>query len=125
MTERRFDDNTLALLDREREIRIETALPDDSVRHTTIWVVVDEGEVFVRSWRGERARWFQAAVDRPDDVAVLLAGRRLEARALSATDDESVARCSSALERKYAGDPSTRSMVREEILNTTLRLEPR
>lgn len=125
MAEARFDDDTLALLDSEREIRIETALPDDSVRQTTIWVVVDEGQVFVRSWRGERARWFQAAVDRPGDVAILLAGHRLEARAVSATDDESVARCSSALERKYAGDPSTRSMVREEILNTTLRLEPR
>jgi hypothetical protein len=29
------------------------------------------------------------------------------------------------LERKYEGDPATRSMVRDEILITTLRLDPR
>ena len=125
MTDSRFDQATLELLDREREIRIETALPDDSRQRTTIWVVVDGGDAFVRSWRGERARWFQAAIDRPEDVAVLVGGRRIDARAVPATNDESVARCSSALERKYAGDPGTRWMVREEILNTTLRLEPR
>lgn len=125
MTEPRFDQATLELLDREREIRIETAQPDGSRQTTTIWAVVDGGEAFVRSWRGERARWFQAALDKPDEVAVLVGGRRIEARATPATDDESVARCSSALERKYAGDPSTSSMVREEILNTTLRLGPR
>lgn len=125
MTNTRFDEATLEVLDREREIRIETALPDEGRQRTTIWAVVDGGEVFVRSWRGDRARWFQAALDRPEDIAVLVGGRRLEVRAIPATDDESVARCSSALERKYAGDPATRSMVREEILNTTLRLEPR
>ena len=125
MTVSRIDEATLELLDREREIRIETALPDESRQRTTIWAVVDGGEVFVRSWRGDRARWFQAALDRPEDVAVLVGGHRIEVRAIPATDDESVARCSSALERKYAGDPGTRSMVREEILNTTLRLEPR
>lgn len=125
MTDRRFDQATLELLDREREIRIETVLPDGRTQRTTIWVVVDRGEVFVRSWRGARAHWFQAAVDKPDELVVLVAGQRLEVRAIPATDDDSVARCSSGLERKYAGDPSTRFMVREEILNTTLRLEPR
>jgi hypothetical protein len=36
-----------------------------------------------------------------------------------------VARTSAGLERKYAGDPATPSMVRDEILDTTLRLEAR
>jgi hypothetical protein len=36
-----------------------------------------------------------------------------------------VRRASEALERKYAGDPATPSMVRHEILDTTLRLEHR
>jgi hypothetical protein len=122
---RRFTDDVIELLDTEREIRIETIQPDDQAQRTTIWVVVDEGEAFVRSWRGERARWFQAALARPADAVVLVGGRRLEVRAVPATDDASVARCSSALERKYAGDQSTSSMLREEILGTTLRLEPR
>jgi hypothetical protein len=42
-----------------------------------------------------------------------------------ATDADSVARVSAALERKYDGDPAAKSMVRDEILDTTLRLDPR
>ena len=121
----RFDPATLALLEQEREITIETLRPDGVAQRTIIWVVTDEDKAFVRSWRGDRARWYQAAVDRPEDVVVLVGDRRLDVRAVPATDDGSIARCSSALERKYAGDPATKSMVREEILGTTVRLEPR
>jgi len=120
-----FDSATLALLDRAREVDIVTRRPDDSPQQTTIWVVVDGEEAFIRSWRGARARWFQAALDRPDDVELVVDGLRLRVRPQLATDDLSVARCSSALERKYAGDPATDSMVSEEILETTLRLDPR
>ncbi len=121
----RFDQPTLELLEHAREVDIETIRPDDRRRRTTIWAVVDEGDVFARSWRGDRAHWFQAALDRPDEVALLADGRRLPVRAVPATDDRSVARCSSGFERKYAGDPATPAMVRAEILGTTLRLEPR
>jgi hypothetical protein len=51
--------------------------------------------------------------------------RRIPATAAHATDPDSVRRASAALERKYAGDPATPSMVRHEILDTTLRMEPR
>jgi hypothetical protein len=122
---RSFDAQTLALLDDEREVRIETVQPDDGRQSTIIWVVVDGGDAFIRSWRGERARWFQAALDRPHEVSLEVAGRSLAIRVVPATDDLSIARCSSALERKYAGEAETPDMVREEILGTTLRLEPR
>jgi hypothetical protein len=125
VTGQRFDDATLALLDSTREVTIETTRPDDSRARTIIWVVVDDGDTYVRSWRGDRAHWYRAALDRPAEVALLVDGRRIEARAVPAIDDGSIARCSSALERKYAGEAETPSMVREEILATTLRLEPR
>jgi hypothetical protein len=121
----RFDRETLELLDREREVKIETVRPDGRRRATIVWVVVDQDEAFIRSWKGDRAYWFRAATDRPDEVALTSGDQRIEARAVLALDAESVARCSSALERKYAGDPDVPSMVRPEILNTTLRLEPR
>ncbi|CAN5571912.1 DUF2255 family protein [soil metagenome] len=124
MTDHRFDADVLKLLEAEREVDIETTLPDDRAQRTTIWVVISDGDVFVRSWRGARARWYQAAVDRPAEVALWVAGRRLLVVAILATDGESVARCSAALAEKYAGDPSTPSMVRPEILGTTMRLEP-
>jgi hypothetical protein len=120
----RFEADVLELLDREREVDVETVGPDGRPQRTTIWVVV-EGDVFVRSWRGERGRWYRAAVARPAEVALVAAGRRIPVHAVPAADAESVSRCSAALERKYAGDPSTPAMVAEEVLATTLRLEPR
>lgn len=51
-----FDAATLKLLDATREVRIETTLPDGSTQRTIIWVVVEDGGVFARSWRGERGK---------------------------------------------------------------------
>jgi hypothetical protein len=122
---RACDTDTLELLAREREVRIVTTRPDDSTVTTIIWVVVDADGTFVRSWRGERAHWYQAAVDRPTEVELIVRRRRIPVRVVLATDDGSVARCSSALLAKYAGDPAAKAMVSPAILGTTLRLEPR
>jgi hypothetical protein len=47
-----FDTRTLEVLDRAMEVEIETLRPDGMPRMTTIWLIVDRGEVFVRSWKG-------------------------------------------------------------------------
>jgi hypothetical protein len=120
-----FEPDVLALLEREREVTIETTGRDGRVQRTVIWVVVDDGEVFVRSWRGDRAKWYVAALERPTEVNLLADGRHLPVVAVPATDEQSVARCSAGLLRKYARSTSRYGMVREEILGTTLRLEPR
>lgn len=120
-----WDSEVLGLLADTQEVEVETIRPDGNLRRTVIWIVVDGEEVFVRSVRGDRGKWWQAAVDRPDEVALLVDGRRLEVKVTSAADDEWVVRYSGALKRKYAGDPSLPSMLREHTLDTTLRLEPR
>jgi hypothetical protein len=51
-------------------------------------------------------------------------GQAIAARAVPATDDDSVRRCSEATHRKYAGVPGERSMLAAKALPTTLRLEP-
>jgi hypothetical protein len=103
-----------------REVDIETA----GGRRTTIWPVVVEGQVYIRSWLGERGLWYREIVANPD--AVLHVGREaVPVRAVAAADPESVQRASAGLRRKYAGSQSLASMVRGEILGTTLRLVPR
>lgn len=126
MSARRFPPDILEILHREREVKVETTRPDERVQRVVIWVVVDDGEAFVRSWLGERGQWFQAALDRPDGVAIVVDGRRIPVTAVLADDDESIARCSAALVRKYGSrSQSARSMIRPEVLHTTVRLEPR
>jgi hypothetical protein len=118
-----FDAETLELFDRAAEGDVETRAADGTIHRTIVWIVVDDGEVFLRSYRGEGARWYREALANPD-VALHVAGRRVPARAVAAADAASIARTSSGLARKYAGDPSTPAMLRDEILATTLRLDP-
>jgi hypothetical protein len=115
----------LSLLTGFEEVTIETTRPDGRTRRTIIWVVVEGGQLLVRSVRGDRGHWYQAALDRPADVRLEVGGQWLPVRAMAATDDDSIARCSRQLAVKYAGDPSLPSMLRRNVLATTLRLEPR
>jgi len=79
--------------------------------------------VFVRSWLGKRARWFREAVAN-QAVTIVAGDRRLPASAVHATDADSVRRCSDGFLTKYRKSKSAQSMVAEDILDTTLRLEP-
>jgi hypothetical protein len=57
-------------------------------------------------------------------VGVLVDGQRVAATAIAAADPDSIDRASDGFRRKYAGDPAVRTMIRPDILATTLRLEP-
>jgi hypothetical protein len=121
-----FDAATLARIDAAYEVDIESARPDGTTRTTTIWAVVDDGDVFVRSWKGDRSYWYQAALDRPDELALIVDGERLPVRAVIANDEDGVARCSAGLSKKYRRrGASLAGMLLPRVLPTTLRLEPR
>jgi hypothetical protein len=121
-----FDADTLRLLDETREVRIETRRDDDSPEHRTIiWVVVVEGEVFVRSVRGPQGRWYREIPSNPEG-ALHVGDDRIPVRATSATDDTTVDAVSAAIRSKYekSSPGSTATMVRPEVLPTTLELSP-
>ena len=121
----RFDQQTLDLFDRRREVDVESVRPDGRPIRVPIWIVVDGGEAYIRSWLGDRGRWYQAAVDRPEEVTLHAGKRAIPVRVVPAVDEISIERCSARFERKYVGDPATRDMVRPNVLGTTLRVEPR
>jgi len=120
-----FDRATLDLIDRALEVDIETVRPDGMFRRATIWPIVDGGEVFVRSWRGDRGYWYQAAREDPDHVSLVVGNRSIPVRVISAVDNESINRCSRGFQQKYADDPATPQMVSAAVTGTTLRIEPR
>jgi hypothetical protein len=116
-----FDADTLRELRDFREVVIRTEKHPDSA--VVIWVVVADDEVFVRSVRGSKGRWYRDLAT-GGSATLEYAGRRLGVQALPASDDDSVARASREYLRKYQPSPYARSMVRAEVLPTTLRLEP-
>ena len=119
-----FAEEDLALLREAEEIDIETQAPGGPAKRTTIWIVVADGEVYVRSVNGERGQWYRAAVANPA-VGIRVDGQRLSATAIPATDPASIERVSNGFESKYARyGASLASMLQPHTLPTTLRLEP-
>src|SRR5690349_17732820 len=97
-----FDTDTLRELRDVQEVAIRTEKHPKSA--VVIWVVVADGEVFVRSWLGAKGRWYRdLAAGGPAtlEFAGEFAGRRLAVQALPATDADAIARASREFLRKY------------------------
>jgi hypothetical protein len=120
----RFQPGELALLAETEEIEIETARPGGPAHRTIIWIVVDGDDAFIRSVNGATARWYRDAVANPE-VTIHLEGRALPARAVPATDADSIRRTNDVLARKYESFDGTAPMLEPDVFDTTLRLTPR
>jgi hypothetical protein len=118
-----FEEGDLTAIARAEEVRIETRAADGTVHRTIIWIVEHDGQLYVRSVNGPGARWFREATA-DTSIALLVAGRRFEARVVPATDPASIEACSAGLRAKYQGDYSLASMLAEHTLPTTLRVVP-
>src|SRR6266404_4835756 len=117
-----FDADTLRELRDLQEVAIWTEKHPKSA--VVIWVAVADDEVFVRSVRGSKGRWYRdLAAGGP--ATLEFAGRRLAVQAIPASDPAAAGRASREYLRKYQPSPYAQQMVRSEVLPTTLRLEPR
>jgi hypothetical protein len=118
----KFDAETLRELRDVQEVAIRTGKHPESA--VVIWVVVADDEVFVRSVRGSKGRWYRdLAAGGP--ATLELSSRRLAVQAIPASDSAQVGRASREYLRKYQASPYAQAMVSPEVLPTTLRLEPR
>jgi hypothetical protein len=117
-----FDADTLGDLHERQEVAIRTEKHPKSA--VVIWAVVAGDEVFVRSWRGAKGRWYRDLAS--GGLATLeFADRRLAVRAIPASDPAAVAKADREYLRKYQRSSHAQEMVRPDVLSTTLRLEPR
>ena len=117
-----FDADILRELRDLQEVAIRTGKHPNSA--VVIWVAVADDEVFVRSVRGTKGRWYRdLAAGGP--AALEFAGRRLPVQAIPTNDPAAIARASSEYLRKYQPSAYAQAMVKSDILSTTLRLEPR
>ncbi len=118
----KFDADTLRELRDFKEVAIRTEKHPESA--VVIWVVVADDEVFVRSVRGSKGRWYRDLAT-GGSATLEFAGRRLGVQVLPAADADSTTRASAEYLRKYQPSLYAQAMVRAEVLPTTLRLEPR
>jgi hypothetical protein len=97
-----LDRATLANLDESIEVDMVTPRRDGSLSRRPIWVVVVNGNAYVRSYRGESGGWYRRA--RADGLATIgVDGRALEVRVQPVCDDETNRKVSDAFHAKYTG----------------------
>ena len=116
--------DVLAACADEIEIEVVTSRPDGTPRRTVVWPLVEDDVAYLRSFRGQAGKWYQEALAHPD-AALAVGGRDVPVRLVPATDPASIAACSAALARKYSHDSSLPAMLIDDVLPTTLRIEPR
>jgi hypothetical protein len=109
----RLDKDTPARFEREREVRV------GRKRTLPIWIVVVDGDAYVRSYHGERGRWYRRArVSR----RVVIDG--VEYGVEPVTDPALNERISEAYRAKYGqrSPGPTAAMAAPEVVATTLRV---
>ena len=121
-----LDRETLEALERSREIDLLTPRRDGSISRRPIWVVVVDGDAYVRSYRAARGAWYQRVlVD--GQATIAFDSRSVDVGMEPAGDPDLNRRVSDAFWAKY-GERSpgpTEAMVSPEVIETTLRLTSR
>ena len=121
-----FDTEVLERIDETDEVYIETRRDRGSPEHRTIiWAVVVDGEVFVRSVRGNKGRWYREISSNPQG-ALHVGEDRIPVLASPANDGAIIDAVSEAYRAKYEESlpGPTAAMVRPDVLPTTLKLSP-
>jgi len=119
----RLDTRTIDLLDAAVEVEAQTPRRDGSISRRPIWVVVSDGDAYVRSYRGASGAWYRRA--RADAALTLVVdGTEVRGTAEPVDDDEVNARVSDAYREKYStrSPGPTETMVDDEVSATTLRI---
>jgi len=105
-------------------VEIETRSAKGTKHSVPIWIVVVDGVPYVRSVRGPKGRWFRELLARGEG-AVVAGGKRTAVKARHDRTKAAIDSTSDALRRKYkSSGASLASMLRADVLDTTVRLEP-
>ena len=113
---KRFDENKI--------VDIETRSAKGTRHSVPIWIVVVNGVPYVRSVRGPGGMWYRRLLARGEGV-IVAAGKRTAVKAKHDRSKTAIEGTSEALRRKYrTSGASLASMLRADVIDTTVRLEP-
>jgi hypothetical protein len=119
-----FPAAVIKAFDETKIVEIETRSPKGTKHSVPIWIVVADGVPYVRSVRGPQGRWYRELIARGEG-AIVAGGKRTPVKAKQDKAKAAIDGTSEALRRKYkTSGASLQSMLRPEVLSTTVRLEP-
>src|SRR3954452_24940035 len=105
------------------EIDIVVPAPDRPELRTPISIVAVDGDLYVRSWKGDAGIWFRRA-HRYGAGSIVAAGHQHQVRFTAAGDPDLNARIDDAYRSKYGTSSYTQAMTRPPATATTTRLDP-
>ncbi|WP_182112380.1 MULTISPECIES: DUF2255 family protein [unclassified Actinotalea] len=118
-----WHEDQLSAIDREGELQVAALRPDGTPRNpATVWHVAVDGDLFIRSVRGESGAWYRAA--RRTGTGVIDAGG-LRADVVFTPDDTHDEAIDQAYHVKYGDGSAVRAITSPLAAATTLRVEPR
>ena len=119
-----FPPAVLKSFDETKVVDIETRSAKGTKHLIPIWIMVVDGVPYVRSVRGPAGRWYRELLA-SGEGAVVADARRTPVRAQQDTSPEAIEAVSAALRKKYPrSGQSLQSMLRANVLDTTVRLDP-
>ena len=119
-----FSAAVLKRFDETKIVDIETKSAKGTKHSVPIWIVVTDGVPYVRSVRGPRGMWYRRLLARGEGV-IVAAGKRTPVKAKHDRSKKAIDGTSEALRRKYkTSGASLAAMLRADVLDTTVRLEP-
>ena len=114
----------LKRFDEEKVVDIETRSPKGTTHSVPIWIVVVDGVPYVRSVRGPQGRWYRELLARGEG-AVVAGEIHTPVKATRDSTTVAIEAVSAALRKKYSrSGQSLQSMLRPDVLDTTVRLDP-
>ncbi|MGD2103157.1 MAG: nitroreductase/quinone reductase family protein [Acidimicrobiia bacterium] len=117
------DEEAVRAIAESKEVLIETS--DGGRRgRTIIWTAPHEGEIYIRSYLGDRGVWYQRALANPE-VTLSVGEVSVPLTAVPARDPDSIEAATQGFLDKYGPSGSRDAMVADEVLHTTMRLEAR
>ena len=113
----------LATIDRDRELRVAARRRDGTLRPPTIvWHVVVDGNLYIRSVRGQDGAWYKAA--RRTRMGSIAVGG-VQSEVMFTADDTHNEAIDLAYHAKYGSGSPVRAITSPIATTTTLRIDPR
>ena len=125
-TSARWSAEDLALLERTGEVRVAAARTGTDAssrsRSTPIWIVVHDGEAYIRASTGTSSRWFHAVA--PRGAGALTVGSHTSDVQLEPVDPGVADGIDAGYRGKYGDSSSVRAMTTTGARAATLRVRP-
>lgn len=112
------------LLDNLNQVTTVQNHPNDdngnSFQDYPIWVVTDNGKVYLRAGKGKESKWYKSGLK--NGGAIELDGQNYKVDYVAVTDKNEIASVTAAYEKKYHGQYPIDMMVSDKCADATVEL---